>query len=93
MLLCACSIICFTCDSTCFGVSAARLTRALRTYGMRGLVRQDVGYFDFEENSAGEITTFLAQKVDTPPHLPLRTYCLLTTYHLQLTAHPSLFST
>lgn len=42
------------------GVSAQKLTRKLRVNSFRALLRQEIGYFDREENSVGAVTARLA---------------------------------
>jgi hypothetical protein len=46
----------------CFGTAGEHLTRNLRHAMMKKLMTMDVGYFDHSENSAGELTMFLAEK-------------------------------
>ena len=54
----------FMCSGFFNGSAGAALTARLRSAGMSALVRQDIGYFDEDSNSAGELTSFLAEKVD-----------------------------
>ena len=56
-------ISCYTLDSSCFGLASSRLTAKLRMHAYSAFVRQDIGFFDMEENSAGSLTVFLAEKV------------------------------
>eukprot|EP00968_Pinguiococcus_pyrenoidosus_P017610 scaffold1763_cov211-Pinguiococcus_pyrenoidosus.AAC.5 len=44
-----------------FGVSSEKLSRRLRDEMFTALVRQEVGYFDFPENSVGAVTTRLSK--------------------------------
>jgi len=53
----------FTLDSTCFGICANRLTCQLRKHAFTAFMRQDIGFFDVDSNSAGELTAFLSEKV------------------------------
>ena len=55
-------VACFTLDCGFFGLAAARLTARLRRHAFDALLRQDMGFFDAEDNSAGELTSFLAEK-------------------------------
>lgn len=50
-------------ESYNFALGGQHLVRNLRHRMMRKLVSQEIGYFDFDENSAGELTQFLAEKV------------------------------
>ena len=47
----------------CFGTAGAILTRRLRSESMHALLRQHIGYFDAESNSAGQLVAFLGEKV------------------------------
>ncbi|KAI0562214.1 ABC transporter type 1 [Gracilaria domingensis] len=42
------------------GVSGEKLTKKLRTLAFRSLLRQEIGYFDMEDNSLGALTTRLS---------------------------------
>ncbi|CAN8072382.1 unnamed protein product [Agarophyton chilense] len=42
------------------GVSGEKLTKKLRELAFRSLLRQEIGYFDMEENSLGALTTRLS---------------------------------
>ena len=44
------------------GTAGAALTSKLRSLGMSSLLRQEIGFFDHEENSATQMTGFLAEK-------------------------------
>lgn len=46
------------------GLAGSSLTAKLRSRGIASLMRQEIGFFDLEENSATELTSFLAEKVD-----------------------------
>ncbi|EOD08477.1 putative ABC transporter [Emiliania huxleyi CCMP1516] len=46
-----------------FGTAGEHLTRRLRTVVIRSLLRQEVGFFDDPQNSAGALTAFLWEKV------------------------------
>jgi ATP-binding cassette, subfamily B (MDR/TAP), member 1 len=46
-----------------FATAGEGLTRQLRKDTLQQLLRQEMGYFDQDENSVGELTEFLAQKV------------------------------
>jgi len=54
----------FLCSGYLNGLAGSSLTAKLRAQGMGALVRQDMGFFDIESNSAMELTAFLAEKVD-----------------------------
>jgi len=61
----AASIIgCFLLSGFFNGLAGSALTAKLRVRGMKALLRQEMGWFDEEENSASELTAFLAEKVD-----------------------------
>jgi len=45
-------------------LAGSALTRKLRKQGFSALLHQDIGYFDIEQNSAPNLTTFLSEKVD-----------------------------
>lgn len=47
----------------CFGLTGERLTRRLRVVALRKLLHQEVGFFDEENNSVGELSSFLAEKI------------------------------
>ncbi|RPA85941.1 multidrug resistance protein MDR [Ascobolus immersus RN42] len=51
-------------SSTIFGLSAERLIFRVRDISFRTLLRQEMGYFDREENSTGEITSFLSTEAN-----------------------------
>ena len=53
----------YTLDSTCFGISASRLTMQMRRHAFTSFMKQDIGFFDAESNTAGELVEFLAEKV------------------------------
>ena len=46
------------------GMAGSALTAKLRADGMTALMRQEIGFFDVEENSAPNLTTFLSEKVE-----------------------------
>jgi len=54
----------FFCSGYFNGEAGASLTAKLRQRGFGALLRQDIGFFDVEANSASELTAFLADKVD-----------------------------
>lgn len=41
---------------TALGISGERLTKKLRRFAFRSLLRQEIGYFDLKENSLGALT-------------------------------------
>ena len=47
-----------------FGVSGTRLTERIRMMAFRNLIRQDMYYYDREENSAGALASRLATDAD-----------------------------
>jgi len=46
-----------------FGIAGAKLTLRLRRDSMNALLRQHVGFFDNEKNSAGQLVAFLGEKI------------------------------
>jgi ATP-binding cassette subfamily B (MDR/TAP) protein 1 len=48
------------CQNYLFGRAAAALTRKLRSLSFKAMVRQDVEFFDKEENSTGSLTSTLS---------------------------------
>ena len=54
----------FTCSGFFNGLAGSALTRMLRANGLSSMMRQEMGFFDQEENTAAELTAFLAEKVD-----------------------------
>jgi len=52
-----------TAETACLGIPGQHLTTNLRSLCMRTFLKQDMGYFDAESNSAGELTSFLEEKV------------------------------
>ena len=44
----------------CFAVMGHRLATRLRVLMMRGLLRQDIGFFDRPENASGQLSSTLA---------------------------------
>jgi len=44
----------------CFGVVSNRLTTRLRTMGFAAIMRQDIGWFDLDENASGALVSKLA---------------------------------
>jgi len=63
LAICAGAITCFTLDSLCFAIASSRLTHRMRGGGMTAFMRQDIGFFDLDSNSAGDLTSFLSEKV------------------------------
>ena len=63
-IMAACTIAGFGLSHLCNGISGAALTAKLRAQGMSSLLRQDIAYFDKEENSPANLTSFLSEKVD-----------------------------
>jgi len=57
------TIVAQTIDSTCFGIAANRLTAQMRNHAFTAFMRQDIGFFDSGSNSAGELVSFLSEKV------------------------------
>ncbi|KAL1519342.1 hypothetical protein AB1Y20_022868 [Prymnesium parvum] len=66
-VLCICLgiVLATTGDVSCFNVAGVRLTTLMRKRGMNAFLRQDISFFDIDSNSAGDLTTFLAEKVTT----------------------------
>eukprot|EP00930_Biecheleria_cincta_P036948 TRINITY_DN25328_c0_g1_i1.p1 TRINITY_DN25328_c0_g1~~TRINITY_DN25328_c0_g1_i1.p1 ORF type:complete len:1416 (+),score=259.33 TRINITY_DN25328_c0_g1_i1:58-4248(+) len=59
------------------GLAGSSLTAKLRSRGIASLMRQEMGFFDLEENSATELTSFLAEKVDKVKTLTAETLDLI----------------
>ncbi|CAK0894350.1 unnamed protein product [Prorocentrum cordatum] len=57
-------ILSFTLSGFFNGMAGSSLTAKLRSRGIAAFMRQEIGFFDLEENSATELTAFLAEKVD-----------------------------
>ena len=47
----------------CFGLTGERLTKQLRVMALHKLLHQDIGFFDEQGNSVGELSSFLAEKL------------------------------
>ena len=62
-------IIAFTVTGFLTGVVGSALTSKLRALGMRKLMRQEIGFFDIDTNTASELTAFLEEKVDKVDHV------------------------
>merc|ERR1719399_1093878 len=56
--------LCFFCSGFFNGKAGSALTAKLRALGMDALLRQEMSFYDAEENTATELTGFLAEKVD-----------------------------
>ena len=54
----------FTLSGFFNGVAGSALTAKLRSQGLSSMMRQEVGYYDQEANTAAELTAFLAERVD-----------------------------
>jgi len=61
--ICGLSICTFTLDALFFGIAANRLTGKLRMHAMQAFLRQDMGFYDEDNNSASDLTIFLSEKV------------------------------
>ena len=90
--LCVLAVLAKSIEMACFGIVNAHLVKSLRAHCFTHLLKQEVGYFDKESNSAGELTEFLAEKVtdarSRPPHKVLPE--LLTPhFSLSLPVHHS----
>lgn len=59
MLACV-QLISYTCQGVAFAYCSEKLIRRVRDQSFRTMLRQDIGWFDREENSAGALTTFLS---------------------------------
>merc|ERR1719421_239571 len=57
-------IVSFTLSGFFNGLAGSSLTAKLRSRGIAAFMRQEIGFFDLEENTATELTAFLAEKVD-----------------------------
>jgi len=56
-------VLAFTLSGFFNGLAGSSLTGKLRAGAISALMRQDMGFFDMDENSAPELTAFLAEKV------------------------------
>ena len=63
-ILAASTTLLFTCSGFFNGSAGAALTVKLRALSFGSFVKQDIGFFDIDTNSAAELTAFLAEKVD-----------------------------
>lgn len=52
--------VAFACQGIAFAYCSERLVRRVRSRAFRTMLRQDISYFDREENSAGALTSFLS---------------------------------
>jgi len=57
------NVVVTTLEATCFGIPGQHLTTNLRKRCLDMLLRQEIGFFDSDQNSAGELTAFLEEKI------------------------------
>lgn len=60
LMLALVQILAFACQGIAFAICSERLVHRARDQAFRAMLRQDVGFFDMEENSAGALTSFLS---------------------------------
>ena len=60
LVLAIVQIIAFCCQGVAFAVCSERLVYRTRNRAFRAMLRQDIAFFDKEENSAGALTSFLS---------------------------------
>ena len=60
LMLAIVQIIAFSIQGTVFAICAERLIRRARIRAFQSILRQEIAYFDREENSAGALTSFLS---------------------------------
>ncbi|MCJ1310160.1 GTPase-activating protein [Agyrium rufum] len=60
LMLAVIQFISFSGQGICFAICSERLVHRARDAAFRAMLRQDIGYFDMEENSAGALTSFLS---------------------------------
>ncbi|KAK8124231.1 ABC multidrug transporter Mdr1 [Apiospora kogelbergensis] len=53
-------LLLYSIQSTCLGISSERLTSRARGMAFRVLLRQDIAFFDKDENTTGSLTSFLS---------------------------------
>lgn len=60
LMLALTQLISFTGQGLCFAICSERLIHRVRDTAFRTMLRQDIAFFDKEENSAGALTSFLS---------------------------------
>ena len=60
LMLAFAMLIAFTIQNAAFGYCSERLVHRVRDRAFRTMMRQDIAFFDREENSAGALTSFLS---------------------------------
>lgn len=62
LMLAAVQWIAWAAQGICFAYCSERLIHRVRNHAFRSMIRQDVGFFDDEKNTAAKLTTALAQE-------------------------------
>ena len=57
-------------QKSAFGVSGERMTRRLRVLTLTNLMRQEIGFFDVDDNSSGYVSTKEGSTGSAPPLAP-----------------------
>ncbi|KAK0663702.1 ABC transporter fmpD [Lasiodiplodia hormozganensis] len=60
LMLALTQLISFTAQGLCFAVCSEKLIHRVRDTAFRTMLRQDIAFFDKDENSAGALTSFLS---------------------------------
>lgn len=60
LMLALVQLLAFSCQGIAFAFCSERLIRRARIQAFRTMLRQDIAFFDREENSAGALTSFLS---------------------------------
>ena len=65
VVLAAIQIIAFTLQSGAFSLCSERLVHKARLSAFRAIMRQDIAYFDLDENNPGALVSFLGTEANT----------------------------
>ena len=60
LMLAMVQLLAFSCQGIAFAICSERLVHRARDQAFRTMLRQEIGWFDREENSAGALTSFLS---------------------------------
>ena len=60
LMLAIVQILAWSCQGIAFAICSERLVHRARNQAFRAMLRQDIAFFDKEENSAGALTSFLS---------------------------------
>ncbi|KAI5849348.1 putative Leptomycin B resistance protein pmd1 [Morchella snyderi] len=60
LMLALVQLLAYLCQGVAFALCSERLVRRVRDRAFRTILRQEIGYFDREENSTGALTSFLS---------------------------------